>query len=351
MSCPVCAGPCHCGRENEATTASAPPHVTVLVDPEQFVGSEERFAATLTRSSRPEWRQEVATRVRGFRRRRSRHPADDSMELDFCSASDVVDDSAADISIASTSGPDPDDPGPPEFADNTEFLPQNCQNACNEDPDGQEAKIIEFPRLLEETPWQAELAEPVELPPRIFEAEAEEVVEAEQTQQAGAESLAAASVPSFVLDAIPTEPLHSEEPVFIETAPLHLRAIAAAIDLGLVLVAEWVFALILLPMGAVPAGRNALLLFAVAGLGLWSLYQYLFMMYREGTPGMDATRLVLMSFEQVPPSRRQLRARTCGAVLSALACGLGFAWAGLDEDALCWHDRISRTCLVIPDWP
>ena len=163
--------------------------------------------------------------------------------------------------------------------------------------------------------------------------------------------MAAVSVPSLVLDAIPTEPMNHEEPIFIETAPLHLRAIAAAIDLAFVLAGGWFFALILFEMRALPSGHNALLLFTVAGLGLWSLYQYLFMMFREGTPGMDATRLVLMSFDQLPPSRRQLRARTCGAILSTLSLGLGFAWAGLDEDALCWHDRISRTCLVIPDWP
>ena len=198
------------------------------------------------------------------------------------------------------------------------------------------------------------LAETPELPPRIFEAEdveAEDAAEAEQLRDPSSGFGAADYLPTLMLDAVSTEPASYPEPVFIETAPLHLRAIAAAIDLALVLAAEWVFALILLPMGAIPAGRGALLLFGVAGLGLWALYQYLFMMYREGTPGMDATRLVLLSFDQIPPSRRQLRARTWGAVLSALSLGLGFAWAGLDEDALCWHDRISHTCLVIPDWP
>ena len=354
MSCPVCVGTCRCGRQDGAASGAAAERVSVLVDPEQYTGSEERFAATLGANGRPQWRQEVATRVRGFRRRRSRHPADDSLELDFSAASHVVDHPAADCSVPSPVDGQLDDAISSRSEDSPGSLPSENYGTGEEDSaDDQEAKVIEFPRLLEEA-WPVALAEPPELPPRIFEAEdveTEDVAEAEQLRDPSSGFGAADYLPTLMLDAVSTEPASYPEPVFIETAPLHLRAIAAAIDLALVLAAEWVFALILLPMGAVPAGRGALLLFSVAGLGLWALYQYLFMMYREGTPGMDATRLVLLSFDQIPPSRRQLRARTWGAVLSALSLGLGFAWAGLDEDALCWHDRISHTCLVIPDWP
>ena len=101
MSCPVCVGTCRCGRQDDAASGVAAERVSVLVDPEQYTGSEERFAATLGANGRPQWRQEVATRVRGFRRRRSRHPADDSLELDFSTASHIVDHPAADCSILS----------------------------------------------------------------------------------------------------------------------------------------------------------------------------------------------------------------------------------------------------------
>ena len=30
-------------------------------------------------------------------------------------------------------------------------------------------------------------------------------------------------------------------------------------------------------------------------------------------------------------------------ILSALSLGLGYAWCMLDEDQLCWHDRITKT--------
>jgi hypothetical protein len=34
------------------------------------------------------------------------------------------------------------------------------------------------------------------------------------------------------------------------------------------------------------------------------------------------------------------------SILSAGSLGLGFAWSYLDEDALCWHDRITHTYLA-----
>ena len=35
-----------------------------------------------------------------------------------------------------------------------------------------------------------------------------------------------------------------------------------------------------------------------------------------------------------------------GVCLSAASIGLGYAWCMLDEDQLCWHDRITRTHLA-----
>jgi hypothetical protein len=34
------------------------------------------------------------------------------------------------------------------------------------------------------------------------------------------------------------------------------------------------------------------------------------------------------------------------SVLSGLSLGLGYAWCWLDEDQLCWHDRITRTYMA-----
>ena len=182
-------------------------------------------------NGRPQWRQEVATRVRGFRRRRSRHPADDSLELDFSAASLVFDDAAADCSIPSPADGQLDDAISSRSEDSPGSLPSENYGTGEEDSaDNQEAKVIEFPRLLEET-WPVALAEPPELPPRIFEAEdveAEDVAQTEQLRDPSSGFGAADYLPTLMLDAVSTEPASYPEPVFIETAPLQLRAIAAA---------------------------------------------------------------------------------------------------------------------------
>jgi hypothetical protein len=41
----------------------------------------------------------------------------------------------------------------------------------------------------------------------------------------------------------------------------------------------------------------------------------------------------------------QRRFRALAAVLSAGSLGLGYFWAYVDEDTLCWHDRITATCV------
>jgi hypothetical protein len=46
----------------------------------------------------------------------------------------------------------------------------------------------------------------------------------------------------------------------------------------------------------------------------------------------------------VPRSLRRLR--VAAVLLSGLSLGLGYAWAFLDEDRLCWHDRITRTYMA-----
>jgi hypothetical protein len=40
-----------------------------------------------------------------------------------------------------------------------------------------------------------------------------------------------------------------------------------------------------------------------------------------------------------------LRWRAFAIVLCYATLGLGFVWAFIDEDRLCWHDRITRTHL------
>jgi uncharacterized RDD family membrane protein YckC len=78
---------------------------------------------------------------------------------------------------------------------------------------------------------------------------------------------------------------------------------------------------------------------------LWLVYQYLFLVYSPGTPGMRMAQLELCTFEGGPVSRSLRRWRALASLLSCCSFGLGFAWALIDEDRLGWHDRITQTHL------
>ena len=72
----------------------------------------------------------------------------------------------------------------------------------------------------------------------------------------------------------------------------------------------------------------------------------MFLVYAGTTPGMKVARLELITFDGVRARRRTRRGRALAMVLATLSLGLGLVWALLDEDTLCWHDRITRTYVV-----
>jgi len=76
---------------------------------------------------------------------------------------------------------------------------------------------------------------------------------------------------------------------------------------------------------------------------LWAAYEFLFVVYTGSTPGLRAARLRLVGFDGSPLNRRLRRWRVLASFLSALSAGLGYFWCILDQNGLCWHDRITRT--------
>ncbi len=78
----------------------------------------------------------------------------------------------------------------------------------------------------------------------------------------------------------------------------------------------------------------------------WALFQYLLIVYAGRTPGLRAFGLELVRFDGRPASRSLRRWRVLASYLSAASLGMGYAWVFLDEDALCWHDRITHTYLA-----
>jgi uncharacterized RDD family membrane protein YckC len=77
-------------------------------------------------------------------------------------------------------------------------------------------------------------------------------------------------------------------------------------------------------------------------------YFGLFTIFGGTTPGMMVRGLQVTSFTGDSPTAQQLFLRTAGYMISAGTFFLGFFWALWDEDAMTWHDRLSKTYLAVP---
>ena len=192
--------------------------------------------------------------------------------------------------------------------------------------------LIEFPRSAAIPVFRAaELAEPVLDRPRIIEAP--EIV----------------PLPP-ALGGILIEPAASKESdkksadVPISPATIGQRVAAALVDSLILGAALSSFAAIFVRFnperGPVPLLVGTGLAIALL---LWAAYEFLFVVYTGSTPGLCALKLRLVRFDGSPTTRRRRRWRVLASFLSALSLGLGYFWSILDEDGLCWHDRITRT--------
>ena len=259
------------------------------------------------------WRQEVVSRVQQHRaRRRKRFDPNATLELDFSVAdpeSLITEEEQTDALSAPASG-------------------------RTDAP-----KIIEFPRPMMAQPSfvpqnaveEFELAEPMLETPRILEAP-----EVEQMDL----------LPAFADIQLESDETRRDEKLELPPQPaaLQQRAFACLVDLLIVLVASAAFAMIYLALiKDLPQPRLVLLTTAVVGALLWLVYQYLFLVYSEGTPGMQMARLELCTFRGQEVSLSGRRWRAVASMLSGCSLGLGYAWAAVDEDRLGWHDRITQT--------
>lgn len=133
-----------------------------------------------------------------------------------------------------------------------------------------------------------------------------------------------------------------DPPIF--TATIEDRLMAGLVDLCLVGVGFLMFvAAFVTCTPHLPAGKVTVLAAAGVLLTLFVLYQYLFLSFAQGTPGMRYAQIALCTFDDENPARESMRARVGAILLSALPLGLGFLWSIFDEDRLGWHDRITRT--------
>ena len=206
-----------------------------------------------------------------------------------------------------------------------------------EPPAQRQARIIEFPRLTSAAPPAPlnELAEPVSDRPRILDVP--DVVP-----------------PPPALGGITMEPALAAEAekrpgidIPLQSAPLARRLIASAIDALIIAAACVISGSIFSKIAAVrPPRFQVLALAAITTSLLWMAYQYLLIVYAGSTPGLRMAKLELACFSGKRASRRLRRWRVLASYLGAVSLGMGYVWVLLDEDSLCWHDRITHTYLA-----
>ncbi len=320
--------------------SAAGSHVAVLIDPENYQDSEQRFLASLEMPAAPQqvvpqppaefyrpdvWREEVASRVDAYRAKRGRRRPDPSSLLSFDFDPPQTSEREMPIAVNADSTWEPPAPvismPPPAFPD---------------------SNVIEFPRQAVAEPEPEieflvdELAEPIIETPRILEAPPEDMAPPEF----GGVSLAPITLEEHPIEG-DTEAKH------MRVAARGLRIFSGLVDACLVGLASALFAMIFVQMNdAIPHTRFALAM-AVAIPGLfWAAYQYVFLVYSAATPGMQLANLKLSTFDGGWVHAGQRRWRTLAMLLSFISVGFGFAWAFLDPEGLSWHDKITRTYLT-----
>ncbi len=192
------------------------------------------------------------------------------------------------------------------------------------------------PRPLEE------LAEPVSNPPRILDVP-EEIIPTIRGPLFAEIQLDADSAQAEAVEAPAPSPI--ELP--LQVAFLSQRFFAALVDGLIVLMASAVFcATAWKTAPELLHGKPAAAALIAIPVIIWTIYHYLLLVYGGKTAGMEMASLALRGFNGRVPGWKQRKHRVYSMLFSLASMGLGFAWALVDEDCLCWHDRMTRTFLT-----
>jgi uncharacterized RDD family membrane protein YckC len=309
------------------------------------------------------WRSEVAARLSHYRaRRRPREPRYPSLQLKFetepvwshpVQVAPVPDEPDAEAAVLDASflrtPARADEPAPP--TPTLRHVMENARPAAT--PRIRLAEPADYPRVPfvatnEATAKVIEFAN-YSAAPRPFEELAEPVFDRPRIIEAPELAPPPPALGGISIEPV-EEPANERRPGFeipLRAAPLGRRIAAAGIDAVLVMTAIAAFAYVFfritaeLPSLASVAGTAFLLVGA-----FWSAYQYLLLVYSGTTPGLKLAKLELQRFDGDPVPRGTRRWRVLASVLSGVSLGLGYAWCLLDEDQLCWHDRITRTYMA-----
>jgi uncharacterized RDD family membrane protein YckC len=140
-----------------------------------------------------------------------------------------------------------------------------------------------------------------------------------------------------------------EEPMaqtLVEGAPCDRRILAGLLDFALILCAFAFLAFMVARFAPTALGSHgpftlgSLVFFAVA-----FLYQGFFTLLLRETPGARFAELRISTLNASRPTLLQMGLRILLLPISVLPAGLGILWSLVDAQHLCWHDRLSGTCL------
>ncbi|MGC2530217.1 MAG: RDD family protein [Candidatus Acidiferrum sp.] len=144
----------------------------------------------------------------------------------------------------------------------------------------------------------------------------------------------------------PSATVAAEQEGLYPVASMDDRRIAGLVDAGCLLFAYGGFLTLFGSLGGQFTFSKLSAAVCVATFVIVYLqYFALFTVFGGTTPGMMLRGLQVASFSGEPPTPRQMLWRSVGYMLSAGTFFMGFLWAMWDEDALTWHDRLSRTYL------
>jgi len=224
------------------------------------------------------------------------------------------------------------------------------RDANNSPPAGRPGNLIYFPtaiRLPVEPPTvqprpREELAEPVSYLPRILDVP-EEIVPTIRGPLFAEIRLDADSSQTEAVEAPAPSPIDLP----LQVAPLSQRVYAALVDGLIVLAASAIFcATVWKTLPELPHGKAAIAVLITIPVLFWTIYHYLLLVYGGKTAGMELASISLRGFNGRVPGWEQRKQRVYSMLFSLVSVGLGFAWALVDEDCLCWHDRMTRTFLT-----
>ena len=122
----------------------------------------------------------------------------------------------------------------------------------------------------------------------------------------------------------------------------------AAILYDLILIAALIFLFLLPWVNIVGNGKLITKIGMLVIIFSLPICFYLFFWNKEGkTLGMMAWRIQLKSSNNNQLALIQLLIRYFGAWISLLCFGLGYLWMLVDKDQMTWHDRLSKTELIL----